>query len=169
MTSHATRKKNAFEAQKTIARLSSSRLKKNPKAPRFRRPSIVRRYPNEYRETAPASAASVTLKNADSGSMRMVQENTGLPNGRLISVELPLKIAAADPTRTRSEPANAVPHPTRRAAGGRRQRTRLAVAPASQTTIPLRNSSAITGQTPRFPPLQASESRQPGWSGSNGA
>src|ERR1035441_2243072 len=47
ITSHATRKKNAFDAEKTSARLSSSRLKKNPKAPRFLRPSIERRYPKE--------------------------------------------------------------------------------------------------------------------------
>ena len=62
ITSHATRKKNAFDAVKTSAKLGSSRLMKNPKAPRLRRPSISRRYPKENSATAAASTASVTLK-----------------------------------------------------------------------------------------------------------
>jgi hypothetical protein len=144
-------------------------LKKNPKAPRFRRPSISLRYPKEYSETAAASAASVTLKYDPSGSMRTAQVNTGLPKGRPITMGLELKMAAAEAAKSRSEPASAAPQATRRAAAGWRQRARLAMAPASQTMIPLRKSSAITGQTPRIPLPRASERRRPGWSGSTGA
>jgi hypothetical protein len=76
------------------------------------------KYPNEYSETAEASAASVTLKKADSGSSRTAQVKAGLPKGRPMKTGFALKRAADEAAKSRSEPASAAPQATRRAVAG---------------------------------------------------